>query len=226
MRITEKAKKYLAIGGGAVICIGLIVAISIQLGKSPTEKDKPQEDSSTTTAIVVSPSESTTESGLVVSLSEGTTESSLAVNSSEGTTESSLAVNPSEGTTESSLVVKPREESSSTNTEKKQSVDRRPAQTDQTEQSIQSDVTKPKSPSKETLTNPTKKPDGTKVDTPPEPEKHEKVEKPKEVPKQSNEPQGGDTKDGKVYLPGFGWVTDTGGSGTTANDMYENGSMD
>ena len=210
MRITEKAKKYLAIGGGAVICIGLIVAISIQLGKSPTEKDKPQEDSSTTTAIVVSPSESTTESGLVVS-------------PSEGTTESSLAVKPSEGTTESSLVVKPSEESSSTNTEKKQPVDRRPAQTDQTKQSIQPDVTKPKSPSKETLTNPTKKPDGTKVDTSPEPEKHEKVEKPKEVPKKSNEPQGGDTKDGKVYLPGFGWVTDTGGSGTTANDMYENG---
>ena len=183
MRITEKAKKHLAIGGGAVICIGLIVAISIQLGKSPTEKDKPQEDSSTTTTIVV---------------------------------------DPSEGTTESDLVVAPSEESNS-NSDTKQPVDSRPAQTDQTEQSIQPDVTKPESPSKEALTDPTQKPDGTKVDTPPEPVDHEKVEKPEQVPAQSNEPQGGDTKDGKVYLPGFGWVTDTGGSGTTANDMYENG---
>lgn len=38
-----------------------------------------------------------------------------------------------------------------------------------------------------------------------------------------SEPKGGEKKDGKVYLPGFGWVTDTGGSGTTASDMYENG---
>lgn len=35
--------------------------------------------------------------------------------------------------------------------------------------------------------------------------------------------QGGETKNGQVYLPGFGWVKDTGGSGTAANDMYENG---
>lgn len=31
------------------------------------------------------------------------------------------------------------------------------------------------------------------------------------------EPKGGEKKDGKVYLPGFGWVPETGGSGTTVD---------
>ncbi len=35
----------------------------------------------------------------------------------------------------------------------------------------------------------------------------------------------GDTKDGMIYIDGFGWIPDEGGggSGTTANDMVENG---
>ena len=40
-----------------------------------------------------------------------------------------------------------------------------------------------------------------------------------------SQPQHGDTKDGKIYIMGFGWVEDEGG-GTTiieAPDMYENG---
>ena len=37
-------------------------------------------------------------------------------------------------------------------------------------------------------------------------------------------PKTGDTKDGMVYVEGFGWITDEGeGSGTYADDMYENG---
>lgn len=41
----------------------------------------------------------------------------------------------------------------------------------------------------------------------------------------SSQPQHGDTKDGKIYIMGFGWVEDEGG-GTIiieAPDMYENG---
>lgn len=53
---------------------------------------------------------------------------------------------------------------------------------------------------------------------------HEKVEKPEELPKQKDEPKGGDKKDGKIYVPGFGWIDDIGeGEGTKAEDMYENG---
>lgn len=39
------------------------------------------------------------------------------------------------------------------------------------------------------------------------------------------EPKGGEKKDGKIYVPGFGWVKDNGG-GTEVkpvDDMYENG---
>ena len=38
-------------------------------------------------------------------------------------------------------------------------------------------------------------------------------------------PQHGDTKDGKIYINGFGWVKDEGGDthGETAADMYQNG---
>lgn len=37
-------------------------------------------------------------------------------------------------------------------------------------------------------------------------------------------PKTGDTKDGMVYVEGFGWLPDEGaGSGTYAGDMYENG---
>lgn len=38
-------------------------------------------------------------------------------------------------------------------------------------------------------------------------------------------PQHGETKDGKIYINGFGWVKDEGGEvhGETAADMYQNG---
>ena len=41
----------------------------------------------------------------------------------------------------------------------------------------------------------------------------------------SNTPKHGDTKDGKIYINGFGWMVDEGGggSGEPAPDMYENG---
>ena len=53
-----------------------------------------------------------------------------------------------------------------------------------------------------------------------EPEK--KPENP--TPPVDDTPKTGDTKDGMVYVEGFGWLPDEGaGSGTAADDMYENG---
>ena len=50
----------------------------------------------------------------------------------------------------------------------------------------------------------------------------EKQEEP--APAENQTPKTGDTKDGMVYVEGFGWITDEGeGSGTYADDMYENG---
>ena len=81
-----------------------------------------------------------------------------------------------------------------------------------TEQTIQGDVSKPEY-TEEQLTDPTQKPNGEKVTEPPKPVEHDKVEKPKEAPKNDSQAQGGETKDGKIYVPGFGWITDNGGGG-------------
>ncbi len=88
-----------------------------------------------------------------------------------------------------------------------------------TEQTIQGDVEKPKEPTEKQLTDPTQKPNGEKVETPPEPVAHDKVEKPTETPKNNDVPQGGDTNNqGKTYLPGFGWIENSGeNQGTTVD---------
>lgn len=127
----------------------------------------------------------------------------------------SIDTDPSTG--EKDIVVKQNTDST------EETIDESPAQTDQPEQSIQPEVTKPAEPSEKQKTDPTQKPDGEKVTGTPKAEEHDNVTPSADTKKNENEPQGGETKDGKVYLPGFGWVTDTGGSGTTADDMYENG---
>lgn len=93
-------------------------------------------------------------------------------------------------------------------------VDNTPAQTDQPVQNLQPDVTKPAEPTEGQKTDPTQKPDGEKVDNV-NPTDHNNVPKP-DAP-QTGEPQGGEQKDGMVYLPGFGWVPETGGSGTSVD---------
>lgn len=77
-----------------------------------------------------------------------------------------------------------------------------------TEQTIQPDPVKPEAPTS------TPAPQGDTTDsskTPTYKSEDTTVSKPAE-------PKGGEKKDGKVYLPGFGWVTDTGGSGTTVGN--------
>ena len=50
------------------------------------------------------------------------------------------------------------------------------------------------------------------------------TETPEPAPAENQTPKTGDTKDGMVYVEGFGWITDEGeGSGIYADDMYENG---
>ena len=94
-----------------------------------------------------------------------------------------------------------------------------------TEQTIQTNVEKPKEPTEEQLTDPSQKPDGEKVETPPVPVEHNNVEKPAETEGSGNEPQAGDTNSkGQTYMPGFGWIENSGeNQGNVAEDMYENG---
>lgn len=86
-------------------------------------------------------------------------------------------------------------------------------------QEIQPDVTKPAL--QEDIADPTQKPDGTAVESAPVPIEHAEVVTPTEDPGQF---QGGETNSsGQVYFPGFGWHTPSGGEGSYAADMYENG---
>jgi hypothetical protein len=92
-----------------------------------------------------------------------------------------------------------------------------PPQTDLPEQKLQPDPVKPEAPAKPELP---KDADTTNPSKPPE-YKPDATEK---KPAAESKPHGGETKDGKIYVPGFGWIDDIGeGQGSTADDMYENG---
>ena len=84
-----------------------------------------------------------------------------------------------------------------------------------TNQTIQPDLEKP-DPDEEQLTDATQTPNGQKVDTPVTEVNNDKNNKPPETPAPApapDEPQGGDKQDGKIYIPGFGWIEDEGGGG-------------
>lgn len=66
--------------------------------------------------------------------------------------------------------------------------------------------------------------EGTATDQPDTPPSYEEEKQEEPAPAENQTPKTGDTKDGMVYVEGFGWITDEGeGSGTYADDMYENG---
>ncbi|WMJ77033.1 MULTISPECIES: DUF6550 family protein [unclassified Sedimentibacter] len=79
-----------------------------------------------------------------------------------------------------------------------------------TEQTIQADPIKPEY-TDEQLINPDQKPNGEKVTEQDKPVEHTKVENPSTSPKSDNQPQGGDVNSkGETYLPGFGWIKNSG----------------
>jgi hypothetical protein len=79
-----------------------------------------------------------------------------------------------------------------------------------TDQSIQAEVTKPSEPSSEAKTNPNQTPDGKKT---------------ADSSSETSTPKSGDKNSkGQVWVPGFGWVDNSGDNvGNKADDMYENG---
>jgi len=92
-----------------------------------------------------------------------------------------------------------------------------------TQQSIQLEVTKPAEPIEEAKKDPTKTPSGEKVTTAVQAEESEVQST--TAPSQTSSSESEDNHEGEIYVPGFGWVEDNGGSvsGTTAEDMFENG---
>ena len=200
MKLTEKTKRYLAVGGGVLLCIGLIAAIGLRFGSGPVTEDVLPAETSALTEVMVNTAEVEKEESGELEMETSVPVTGLETASMAASEEMDTTVPGSDG---------------------------RPAQTGREEQSIQPDVEKPDAPEEEVLTDPVQKPDGTKVETPPAPVEHDAAETPEiQEPAQTpEEPQAGDTRNGQIYIPGFGWVEDHGGgsSGTVSEDMYENG---
>lgn len=89
-------------------------------------------------------------------------------------------------------------------------------------QSLQPEATRPQEPEREALTNPAQKPDRTPAEIPADAGNAEASVPPEP---EVSEPQAGDTSNGQIYIPGFGWVADEGGgvNSVPVDDMYENG---
>lgn len=177
MKMNEKMKKRLAIGGCAVIGIALAAAIGLQFQKAPTQADILPPESTESSEVTVAPPETTP----------------ITVPSAEEK-EVTVTVPPATAAPESS-----------------KAVDSRPTQTDQTEQSIQPEATKPVV-TEEQKKDMTQKPNGEAVTGEPEVVDHDTYTPPAEEPKSN----GG--------LPGFDHVPDGGANQVIpADDMYENG---
>ena len=200
MKLTEKTKRNLAVGGGILVCIGLTAAIGLRFGSGPAAEDVLPAETSALTEVMVNPAEVEKEESGEMEIETSAPASEPEMESTAVLEETDTAAPVSDGS---------------------------PEETSQEEQSIQPDVQKPDAPEEEVLTDPARKPDGTKVETPPAPVEHDAVATPEiQEPAQApEEPQAGDTQNGQIYIPGFGWVEDHGGgsSGTVAEDMYENG---
>lgn len=100
------------------------------------------------------------------------------------------------------------------------------------EQTIQSEPTKPEAPEKpDAPTGTTTLPDDHEAEDVPEAERKTEDEEPPKYeerptsPPADEEPAAGSTNDsGQVYVPGFGYVDNSGeNDGGTLDDMYENG---
>ena len=73
------------------------------------------------------------------------------------------------------------------------------------------------------MKNPNQKPDGESVQGTPVPENHDEVKQPETDTVPGAAPEG-ESQEGKIYAPGFGWIDDIGeGEGIEDSNIYENG---
>ena len=198
MKLNERMKRRLAVLGCVIVGAVLIAAIGSQFRGEAQGSNHAEARTEQTEEVTVAeiPTETT---------EAATTEEETEPTKPDIVVRTEPATEPSRtGTTEPTAAL--------------------PAQTDRTEQAVQPAPVKPTAPPEEVLKNPAQKPDGESVEGTPEAIPHEEVVQPNEVPTQAGEPQYGDTQNGKIYVPGFGWIDEIGkGQGTVAEGMYENG---
>ncbi|MVB13147.1 hypothetical protein CAFE_39030 [Caprobacter fermentans] len=131
--------------------------------------------------------------------------------SQEPVSSSDVAPDIQNNTKEKEVVVSPQP------TPEPESSETLPPQTDLPEQKLQPDPVKPEAPAKPEL------PKDADTKNPAKPPEY-KPEDTEKKPAAESKAQGGEKKDGQIYVPGFGWIDDIGeGQGSTADDMYENG---
>ena len=185
MKMDDRKRKWSLIGGTVVICALLVVLITGQFRKDTVE-----------------------------SVRESTT---------EATKEAVLLTNDSKEEVKESTTVKAGMEPETTEETTKGHID-------ETVQEIQPEVTKPEKPKEGVRHDPAKKPNGETV-KPTEPvvtepvtippveepavTEPQPVEPPTEIPTEApTQSPSSAPEEGQIYVPGFGWMDDTGAIGT------------
>lgn len=199
--MTMKTKRGLAVGGGTVFCAALAILIAARFAPEPEATAPDASDTSSTTSISVEISTAKHEETKPIEIEKPT---------------ENKPSEPDNGAPDiTSTESDPEKEAADFIEDGGIEINQDFSEPEKTESAPQNEPpAPPQIEDEEMLTNPDKEPTY-------EPEQTE-VKQP-ETP--SDTPKHGDTKDGMIYIDGFGWVVDHGGGGIgePAPDMYENG---
>ena len=198
-----KTKRSLAVGGGTVLCAALAVLIAARFAPEPEATAPDTSDTSSTT------------SSISVEISTAKREETKPIEIEKPA--ESKPSDPDNGAVDSAPAKSdPEKEAEDFIEDGGIEINQDFPEPEKTESAPQIEPPEPpKIEDDEMLTNPDKEPIY-------EPEQTEVKQQP-ETP--SDTPTHGDTKDGMIYINGFGWVVDEGGGGRSEYDseMYVNG---
>ena len=201
--MTMKTKRSLAVGGGTVLCAALAVLIAARFAPEPEATAPDTSDTSSTT------------SSISVEISTAKREETKPIEIEKPA--ESKPSDPDNGAVDSAPAKSdPEKEAEDFIEDGGIEINQDFPEPEKTESAPQIEPPEPpKIEDDEMLTNPDKEPIY-------EPEQTEVKQQP-ETP--SDTPKHGDTKDGMIYINGFGWVVDEGGGGRSEYDseMYVNG---
>lgn len=190
----DNTKKWLATAGLAVVCAGLVFGISRTLYREPVQENLTEEKETGDTEIMA-------DIGNTKTIQPEKKKTAAATDTEETGTEISTG-------TEEALVTEIGTDTGAALSNREQEIQPKPEKTEKE---------KPSDP-------PALPEDEGEGDAQTQPDDEEPKEPGTQQPAGGITPKTGDTKDGMVYVEGFGWLPDEGaGAGTYAGDMYENG---
>lgn len=210
----EKTKKWLVTVGLAAVCVGLVFGISKMLYQEPVQKPVIGEDTGDTEEIII-------DIGKNQTIMTGERETEEGEMETKETLVIEIDKNPKR-TTASDREQEIQPEPKKTEKEKPSGPPASLENGDAGESGEQPADGEAKKPVEQPANESTNEP----VTQPSDETPGESVEQPdKETMPKDNTPAHGDTKDGMIYVDGFGWIPNEGGGGQGiyAEDMYENG---